>query len=220
MTTKKRLTHLVDIQPQFMILVPMKLQFRLVPATLVLLVYVAPGFARDYVEKSWRHKSGNIHLGTVYFEYGSHHLNSSGREQIREISSRISRYFPDMSQWKYNPAVDQINYAANLQITGYADNDGNNEYNLNLGLLRAEEVAQALENTGINLENARVASYGETKSSGNASRFRRVDIWLRDGDSRDSDMPVYLILTILGAAVLIGMFFILTSRTRKTRYWM
>lgn len=82
--------------------------------------------------------------------------------------------------------------ASQLLILGFADSDGNVEYNLGLSLERAEAIAKRLVNYGVPVPPENVIGFGEDapiacneRPDGEAdelgkARNRRVEVWLRD----------------------------------------
>ena len=69
-----------------------------------------------------------------------------------------------------------------LELVGYADPRGTDEYNKELGLMRAESVAKCLRDHGVELTQIEINSMGEKEASSDASEWpldRRVDIRLK-----------------------------------------
>lgn len=85
-------------------------------------------------------------LQTVYFDFDSYRISSSGREAIRANASWL----------KANPS-------ATVQIEGHCDERGTTEYNLALGDRRANAVRDALVKAGISRNRLSTISYGEER---------------------------------------------------------
>ncbi|RME89137.1 MAG: OmpA family protein [Candidatus Hydrogenedentota bacterium] len=142
---------------------------------LVMLFLCSPLFAK-YVEIPYTKSKPTkaTLLGTVYFSYGSSRITKENRKQLRKIAENI---LDMMSISPLDENQTSMFHPEQLKIIGFADSAGNSEFNLQLGLKRAEAVARALEDYGIPIENAKIASYGETKSAGKALKYRRVEVW-------------------------------------------
>jgi outer membrane protein OmpA-like peptidoglycan-associated protein len=66
-----------------------------------------------------------------------------------------------------------------LELVGYTDPRGTDEYNKELGLMRAESVAKCLRDHGVKLTQIEINSMGEKQASDDTSEWpsdRRVDI--------------------------------------------
>ena len=133
---------------------------------LIAALLLSTGIYSDYVERPYSPEvKGKTRLGTVYFATGSYELNKDGRERVRKIAHMLEIYHT---------------YEKNrrIRITGYANHEGDSEFNLHLGLARAERLARALDEYGISMENAVIASHGESKSALTEKNYRRAEVWL------------------------------------------
>jgi outer membrane protein OmpA-like peptidoglycan-associated protein len=101
-------------------------------------------------------------IGTIYFDYDSYSLSSNMLTEIKKSTDFIP-----------------IPSKAKLEIVGYTDDVGTDEYNLNLSRQRAEEVSKVLINLGFN--NSKLIINGKGKSTqfpDDSSKNRRVEISL------------------------------------------
>ncbi len=110
-----------------------------------------------------------LHLERVHFALDSAALGPDARAALRR-AAEVLREHPEV----------------NVQIEGYADPRGANEYNLGLGQSRAVSVARYLEDLSVPGERLRTVSYGEERSyagtdSRSLARNRRVDFRLMRG---------------------------------------
>lgn len=80
----------------------------------------------------------------------------------------------------------KMNTGLKIRIEGHADERGTDEYNLELGRLRAESVKQYYIIFGVLVENIEIISYGEKKpvafgsDEGSWSQNRRVEIFINN----------------------------------------
>lgn len=82
----------------------------------------------------------------VHFDYDSYELRNDAKETLKEIANYLNEYKSIV-----------------LLIEGHCDERGTREYNLALGLRRAESVKKYLSDLGINEERLKTISYGEDK---------------------------------------------------------
>lgn len=87
-------------------------------------------------------------LATVYFDFDSYRISSSGREAVQANAEWL----------KSNPS-------ATVQIEGHCDERGTTEYNLALGDRRANAVRDALTRAGVARNRLSTISYGEERPS-------------------------------------------------------
>ena len=72
-------------------------------------------------------------------------------------------------------------------VLGFADSDGNVDYNLKLSLERAEAIAKRLTTYGVPIPASNIIGFGEEAPVAcndddlGKARNRRVEVWLRDG---------------------------------------
>ncbi len=85
-------------------------------------------------------------LEKVYFNFDSYAITSSAKEKLLQMAQSMKN-----------------NQKLSLQISGYTDNRGTEEYNLNLGQMRAQAVKEFLVAQGVNPQLLSTISYGEKK---------------------------------------------------------
>lgn len=108
--------------------------------------HAAPTFTEiEKVATKFRH-SNKVRLNNVYFEKGSHTLNSDSETTLLVLNSTLKE-FPKLV----------------VEIGGHTDNVGTEESNLSISKLRAESVAKYLTDKGINNKQIQVKGYGESK---------------------------------------------------------
>lgn len=103
----------------------------------------------------------------TYFEFDSAKLKSQARAMLGEVAD----------------CVEEEDVPA-LVLVGHADPRGSDSYNLWLGQDRADSVASALENSGLEDDELVVRSEGEAQAHDDPSMWdtdRRVDIKIFDG---------------------------------------
>jgi outer membrane protein OmpA-like peptidoglycan-associated protein len=107
---------------------------------------------------------------------------------VNDVYFEFNSYLIDKSFVKYlELIVDQIklNPSNKIEINGYTDDQGNNKYNLDLSLKRAEQVRDFLRSSGIN-NLINLHGFGAENpiipntTSENRKRNRRVEIFLID----------------------------------------
>ena len=120
-----------------------------------------------YIEIPYKDSSlsGKTHIGTVYFAAGSWKLNDPAHKEAIKIARALSLF-------------DQYNRGQRVLVVGFTDRKGESAVNLQLGLARAEELARVLENYGVGMSNARIASFGETRAYDDHKDYRRAEVWL------------------------------------------
>ncbi|MDH4199560.1 MAG: OmpA family protein [Spirochaetia bacterium] len=142
----------------------------------------------DYLEFPYRQfgKEVKTKIGSVYFDKNSYSVTPGGLKDIMAATRMLSLY-------------ERYNDTQRIRIIGYADQDGEASLNMQLGLARAEEVGRVLENFGISMSNAKIASYGESRTYVNNNTFRKVEIWLENDPLAflKSELFSYLFLSVL-----------------------
>ncbi len=83
-------------------------------------------------------------LKDIYFDLDHYHLRADAQETLKANADWL----------KFNPSV-------RVEIEGHCDERGTNEYNLALGLKRAESVKDYLVSLGIHVNQLQTISYGE-----------------------------------------------------------
>ena len=108
-------------------------------------------------------------LGDVLFEPGQANLNASANRTLLKLVQFL-----------------QLNPRRIVRVEGYADNQGTQEQNLQLSIARAQEVANVMEDLGVDKKRIQVQGFGEAYPvAENASRRgreqnRRVEIVFSD----------------------------------------
>jgi len=110
-------------------------------------------------------------LDDVLFDTGKAQLKSGAQRSIDQIAAFLNEN-PDR----------------HIQIEGFTDSQGPNEYNLELSQSRADAVAAAIIQRGIDAQRVRALGYGEefpvasNENSGSRQLNRRVEIIVSNGD--------------------------------------
>jgi len=110
-------------------------------------------------------------LGDVLFDTGRAELKPGATRPIEQIASFLSEH-PERS----------------VQVEGYTDSQGGDDYNLELSQKRADAVAMAIIQRGVAAERVRALGYGEgfpkasNTSDGSRQLNRRVEIIVSNGD--------------------------------------
>jgi outer membrane protein OmpA-like peptidoglycan-associated protein len=110
-----------------------------------------------------------VNLPDVLFQTGRSQLTSSARETVLEIALVLKRA-----------------PSRHLLVEGHTDSLGDIQYNYNLSLSRAQEVARALSAEGISSTQISTRAYGETTPIASNSteqgrrRNRRVEVIILD----------------------------------------
>jgi outer membrane protein OmpA-like peptidoglycan-associated protein/Tol biopolymer transport system component len=181
MGDKELIYNLTDINGLFMLCVPVDSTFSYVISKKGFESFIGA----DYYEKSEANslRSMNIYLNpegrvvtlnegskdlpkrnprknlSVYFESDQHSLVD---EQIRQIHKLLDPYLEDEN--------------VKLVVTGFADDDGDQNYNLNLSKKRAEEVKKVMMNLGIKESSILYDGKGVVESNLAKHQKRRVEI--------------------------------------------
>ena len=114
-------------------------------------------------------------LGDVLFDTGKSQLKAGAMRPIEQIASFL-----------------QENPERRVQIEGFTDSVGTDEFNMQLSQQRADSVAMAILQRGISAERVRAMGYGEgfpkasNDSPGSRQLNRRVEIIVSNGDA---DIP-------------------------------
>ena len=107
---------------------------------------------------------------TVYFDFDSFTIREDSRRALDEKSPLL----------RADPSI-------RLRLSGHADDRGSTEYNLALGMRRAEAVKEYLSNFGVGTAQLEVISFGEERPVDAAaneaawSRNRRVEFEITGG---------------------------------------
>jgi outer membrane protein OmpA-like peptidoglycan-associated protein len=110
-------------------------------------------------------------LGDVLFDTGRAELKPGAARPIEQIASFLNEH-PERS----------------VQVEGFTDSQGGDEYNLELSQKRADAVAMAIIQRGVAAERVRALGYGEefpkasNNSDGSRQLNRRVEIIVSNGD--------------------------------------
>lgn len=111
-------------------------------------------------------------LGDVLFDTGRSDLKPGATRPIEQIATFLEE----------NPE-------RKVQIEGFTDSQGTNEYNQQLSQQRADAVAQAIIQRGVDAQRVRALGYGEeypkasNGSAGSRQLNRRVEIVVSNGDA-------------------------------------
>jgi outer membrane protein OmpA-like peptidoglycan-associated protein len=111
-------------------------------------------------------------LGDVLFDTGQSQLKSGATRPIEQLAAFLEE----------NPE-------RSVQIEGFTDSQGTNEYNQVLSQRRADAVAQAIVQRGIDSQRVRALGYGEefpkasNDNPGSRQLNRRVEIIVSNGDA-------------------------------------
>jgi outer membrane protein OmpA-like peptidoglycan-associated protein len=111
-------------------------------------------------------------LGDVLFDTGQAQLKAGATRPIEQIAAFL-----------------QENPERSVQVEGFTDSQGSNEYNQELSQRRADAVAQAIIQRGIDAQRVRTQGYGEefpkasNASAGSRQLNRRVEIVVSNGDA-------------------------------------
>jgi len=110
-------------------------------------------------------------LGDVLFDTGRAELKSGAERSIDQLASFLSEH-PERR----------------VQVEGFTDAQGPDDYNLELSQKRADAVAMAIIQRGIDAQRVRAMGYGEefpvasNKDAGSRQLNRRVEIVVSNGD--------------------------------------
>lgn len=111
-------------------------------------------------------------LDDVLFDTGRSELKSGSRRTLDQIAQFLNEY-PERK----------------VQIEGFTDSQGGNDFNLELSQKRADSVASAIIQRGIAADRVRSMGYGEefpvasNENSGSRQLNRRVEIIVGNGDA-------------------------------------
>jgi outer membrane protein OmpA-like peptidoglycan-associated protein len=110
-------------------------------------------------------------LGDGLFDTGKAQLKSDAQRSLDQIAAFLNE----------NPE-------RRVQIEAFTDSEGTNDYNIELSQSRADAVAMAIIQRGIDAQRVRALGYGEdfpvasNANPGSRQRNRRVEIILSNGD--------------------------------------
>lgn len=110
-------------------------------------------------------------LGDVLFDTGQADLKPGAVRPIEQIAQFLNQH-PERS----------------VQVEGFTDSQGGNDYNLELSQKRADAVAMAIIQRGVAADRVRAMGYGEefpkasNNSAGSRQLNRRVEIVVSNGD--------------------------------------
>jgi outer membrane protein OmpA-like peptidoglycan-associated protein len=111
-------------------------------------------------------------LGDVLFDVGQSQLKPGALRPIEQIAAFLNE----------NPE-------RRVQVEGFTDSQGTDEFNQRLSQARADAVAQAIIQRGIDAQRIRAQGYGEgfpkasNDSAGSRQLNRRVEIVVSNGDA-------------------------------------
>jgi outer membrane protein OmpA-like peptidoglycan-associated protein len=111
-------------------------------------------------------------LGDVLFDTGKSDLKAGAQRPIEQIAAFLGE----------NPE-------RRVQVEGFTDSQGSNEYNMELSQRRADAVAMAIMQRGVDAQRVRALGYGEefpkagNESPGSRQLNRRVEIIVSNGDA-------------------------------------
>lgn len=173
-------------------------------------------YSGHYVEKPYHplkskyHEKGDIYIGKVMFKFGSDEITINTRKALRRVANSILLHHDG-----YHEAyIDSNRY---VKIIGFTDTSGESQYNINLGLNRARAVAATLESMGVSMQNAVIASYGESTAAGIHANYRQAEIWL-SAPQTTGNMYLYAIIILFFVLLMFGFFFFIISNRNKQRY--
>lgn len=160
----------------------------------------------QYIEKPYESKKhfheGDKLIGIIYFSENKSSLNGAGFQELSRIAGTL--------------VSDSMRFHSRIKIIGFADTSGSESRNLTLGMKRAENVADSLKKLGVRMDNAAIASYGESISDP-TRKSRRAEVWLVAKDNN----PFIWILVVSGTIIVIIAvltFAFLFSPSRRTRF--
>lgn len=154
----------------------------------------------------------NRHLiGKIYFHFDSKKLKLESYSRLQSIVNVLNTHL-------------MKNKSNQIFIIGYADKIGKSEYNLKLGLERAEHLAHLLSKKGLLTNKIRIASYGENTPNNEKEKARMAEIFVISTEnlinsSVDSDtnaLSIVVGLFIIFAFILF-IFYYTTYFQRKNR---
>jgi len=99
---------------------------------------------------------------SVFFDFQSERIDSRFLDSLRGLADQAKA---DDGLW--------------IILEGHTDSRGSREFNMALAQRRAEQVQKHLVELGVKATRIRVHTYGEERSSDEASSARRVDVLLR-----------------------------------------
>ncbi len=159
----------------------------------------------DYIERPYRDSSlkGKVHLGSVYFAPNSWKLDASGHKEAMQMARSLSLY-------------TQYNHGRQIKVYGFADQKGESQVNLQLGLARAEELARVLEEYGAPMANAVIASWGETHAYDSSENYRKAELWIEPDPWGFVKKPafVYIVTAVTFIALLLVLLLLVVKRRR------
>jgi peptidoglycan-associated lipoprotein len=98
----------------------------------------------------------NIPSTQTYFKYDSAELSDSGKAVVNDIAECVN---------------DGPLKGAELVVVGSTDPKGTDEYNMKLGMSRAESVEKALSKNGVSKTRVTTVSLGEVKASASPEQW-------------------------------------------------
>ena len=104
----------------------------------------------------------------TYFKYDSAELSDNGKEVVNDIAECVT---------------DGPLKGAELVVVGSTDPAGSDQYNMKLGMSRAESVEKALSKNGVSKTKVTTVSLGEVKASASP------DTWPKDRQVRVEVAP-------------------------------
>jgi peptidoglycan-associated lipoprotein len=113
----------------------------------------------------------------TYFQYDSAKLSENGKDVVDEIASCVT---------------DGPLEGAELVVVGTTDPAGTDEYNMKLGMSRAESVEKELAKNGVSKTRVTTVSLGEVKASASPDAWpkdRQVRVEVAPGTVAVKDVP-------------------------------
>lgn len=130
-----------------------------------------------------------VHVGQVSSECADFLMSKSKKMSTdsSQVLARVHFAFDsselnDSSKYLLENLIKRLNSNQRLLVEGHTDNVGTEAYNFDLGIKRSEEVVRYLENMGVDSNNMKSKSLGETMpvadNTTERGRYenRRVDI--------------------------------------------
>lgn len=123
------------------------------------------------VQAKYTDRGTVLTLGDVLFDTGRAELKPGATRPIEQIASFLNDH-PERR----------------IQVEGFTDDQGGNDYNLELSQKRADAVAMAIIQRGVDAQRVRALGYGEeypkasNSSPGSRQLNRRVEIIVSNGD--------------------------------------
>jgi hypothetical protein len=157
----------------------------------------------EYIEKPYTQLNDDSKtlIGTVFFSARSWKLNPEAHKEAMKIARALT-------------LIEKYNSKDIIKLIGYANYD-EMDTSLQLGLARAEELGRVLENYGVGLNDAIIASHGEFKSYEKSDTFRKVEVWVEDNrfSFLKSPLFIYIFLTVFFVIITILLSLLIIKRS-------